>query len=121
MGAFMLVVIVVALVAKFWPIMVVGIIIFVVVWAATKEKRAEQAAARAKAQAEERQRWLQAPPPRLYVPTRFSEQWFATNVPRLHPGQVPTLFRELRARGWSEQKIHQRLARYLAQNPHLSR
>jgi hypothetical protein len=120
-GAFMLVVIVLAIIIKFWPVLVVGGLVFLVVWLATKEKRAEQAAARARARAEAQQRWLQAPPPTLYVPARFSEQWFAKNVPRLHPGQVPTLFAELKARGWTQQKIAQRLGRYLAQNPFLPR
>jgi hypothetical protein len=117
----MLVVIVLAIIIKFWPVLVVGGLVFLVVWLATKEKRAEQAAARARARAEAQQRWLQAPPPTLYVPARFSEQWFAKNVPRLHPGQVPTLFAELKARGWTQQKIAQRLGRYLAQNPFLPR
>lgn len=59
-GAFMLVVVVLAVIIKFWPFLVVGGLAFLVFWLATKEKRAEQAAARARARAEAQQRWLQA-------------------------------------------------------------
>jgi hypothetical protein len=77
---------------------------------------AARAAAEAQAQAVALREWLEGPPPTLYVPRRFSEDWFADNVPKLHPAQVPALLDELRARGWTDQRIQQRLARYLALN-----
>jgi hypothetical protein len=78
---------------------------------------AARARAEAEAKAKAQREWLHGPPPTLYVPRRFSEDWFADNVPKLHPGQVPTLLAELRARGWTDQRIGQRIARYLAANP----
>lgn len=91
---------------------------------AAAEARAEAAAAqdraRAQAAAEEAARqWLQGPPPTLYVPRRFTEHWFAANLPTLHPAQIDPLFRELLARGWTNERIEQRLHRYLLQNPFL--
>jgi len=65
--------------------------------------------------------WLEGPPPTLVVPRRFSEEWFAVNVPNLHPGQLPTLLDELRARGWTDTRITQRLTRYVSQNPFIGR
>jgi hypothetical protein len=137
-GAFMLLVVVLAVVSKIWPLLLVGAVVFVPVWLVTKGKRdasaaearrqaairdetaqrlaAERDAAEAQARAKAQREWLEGPPPTLYVPRRFSEDWFATNVPHLHPGQVPTLVEEMRARGWSEQRIQQRLPRYLVQN-----
>src|SRR4051812_38352163 len=41
--------------------------------------------------AEAHARWLAAPPPPLELPGRFTQNWIASNVPRLHPGQVPVL------------------------------
>ena len=63
--------------------------------------------------------WLRGPPPVLEVPARFSEQWFATTIPSMHPGQWPSLDRELRARGWTTEKIETRLSRYVAANPYV--
>ncbi len=77
---------------------------------------AAQAAAEAEAKAVALREWLEGPAPTLYVPRRFSEDWFADNVPKLHPAQVPALLDELHARGWTDQRIQQRLARYLALN-----
>jgi hypothetical protein len=59
------------------------------------------------------QRWLDGPPPPLTMPARFTQNWIAANVPHLHPGQVPTLMRELRARGWSDDRIADRVAPFL--------
>lgn len=64
--------------------------------------------------------WLAAPGPPLVVPTRFSENWFAENVPSLHPDQVPALYDALRHRGWREDKIEARLRQYLDANPFMS-
>jgi hypothetical protein len=84
--------------------------------AAEAQAQAERTQAEALAQIEAMRAWAQGPPPTLYVPRRFSEDWFANNVPKLHPGQVPALLEELRARGWTDQRIQQRLPRYLALN-----
>lgn len=54
------------------------------------------------------------------MPGRFTENWLAANVPNLHPGQVPALLKELRARGWSDERIEARVQRYLATNPYLT-
>jgi hypothetical protein len=81
---------------------------------AASERRAER---EREAQAEY-QRWLSGPPPTLVVPSRFTDRWFAENVPQLHPGQVPTLIGELRARGWKDDRISQRVGPYLDLNPH---
>lgn len=66
---------------------------------------AARAVAEAEAQAVAQREWLEGPPPPLQVPTRFSETWFANHVPKLHPGQMPALTSELRARGWNDQRI----------------
>jgi hypothetical protein len=73
----------------------------------------------AEAHAEAQRKWLQSPAPPLVVPLRFSEQWFAANIPRMHPGQIPVLVEEMHARGWTDQRIAQRIGRYLAVNPFL--
>lgn len=80
---------------------------------------AERAAAEARARAEAQRKWLEGPPPTLYVPQRFTEHWFAENLPNMHPGQIAPLFRELYARGWNNRRIEQRLHRYFKQNPFL--
>jgi hypothetical protein len=117
MGGLMLLVIVVAIVQALWPVLLGAAVLTVIVLVLTKNTRAARRKATRQRQAEELQHWLDGPPPTLYVPTRFSEQWFAANVPRLHPGQIPVLFAEMKARGWSDQHIAQRLGRYLQQNP----
>lgn len=68
----------------------------------------------------ERAAWLAAPGPPLVVPIRFSESWFAENVPSLHPDQVPALYEALANRGWSAGKIESRLRPYLDANPFLT-
>lgn len=80
-----------------------------------------QAAAEEKARQDEEavRQWLLNPPPALEVPTRFSEQWFAATIPSMHPGQWPSLNSELRARGWTPEKIETRLSRYVAANPYV--
>ena len=61
------------------------------------------------------QAWLDGPAPRMTFPGRFTQNWFASNGPRLHPKQVPILFTELRDRGWSNEEIQRRVA------PHIRR
>jgi len=56
-----------------------------------------------------REAWLAGPPPPLSLPSRFTQQWLEEHVPSLHPGQVPVLLREMRARGWTEQRIADRV------------
>jgi hypothetical protein len=116
-GVLVVIGLVVIVVKAIWPFLLAAVVLVGVYMIATKDKRAANRAAMRQRRAEELQRWLDGPPPTLYVPPRFSEQWFATHVPRLHPGQVPVLRAEMRARGWSDRHITQRLGRYLAQNP----
>lgn len=71
--------------------------------------------------AEAVQRWLSMPAPPLMVPSRFTQNWIAANVPQLHPGQVPVLVRELRARGWTDERIDERVGPYLAANPYMGK
>jgi hypothetical protein len=79
-----------------------------------REQRAAAAAAEQRRQAElAHQQWLASPPPPLLVPGRFTQRWIAENVPSLHPGQVPALRKELRARGWTDDKIALRVEPYL--------
>ena len=40
--------------------------------------------------------WLNAPPPAFVPPGRFTQNWIVANVPYLHPGQVETMFTEMR-------------------------
>lgn len=137
-GAFMLLVVIVAIV-KSAPYLLLIVLVPLLVWfgtkrkreeqeatvqqrraeqaVATQQRRVEQEAVEVQAQAVAQRKWLEGSPPTLYVPRRFSEGWFADNVPQLHPGQVPALIDELRARGWTDQRIQQRLARYLVMNP----
>jgi hypothetical protein len=62
--------------------------------------------------------WLAGPPPPLPVPGRFTTNWFAANVPSLHPGQIPVLLTELQARGWTQEKIATRVMPYIQSNPY---
>lgn len=57
--------------------------------------------------------WLAGPPPPLAMPGRFTPNWLAANAPHLHPGQVPMLLKELRARGWTDGRINDRVRPYL--------
>jgi hypothetical protein len=77
---------------------------------------AQRAEAKAQARADAQRKWLEGPPPTLYVPRRSTEHWFADNLPNLHPGQVRPLLQELYARGWTNERIEQRLHRYFKQN-----
>jgi hypothetical protein len=77
------------------------------------ERAAERADEQRRFEAEAFQRWLDSPPPPMAFPGRFTQNWLAENVPYLHPGQVPMLMAELRARGWSDARINQRVAPYL--------
>jgi hypothetical protein len=74
-------------------------------------------AARAAERAADHQAWLDGPAPPLRLPGRFTENWFATNLPSMHPGQLSPLTEELLARGWTGRRIKQRVAPYLATNP----
>jgi hypothetical protein len=89
-------------------------------WAEKEEAEAKQQVIRVKAlekqRVDEQQAWLEGPPPYLRLPGRFTEIWFAANVPGMHPGQVPALLDELFARGWTGERIKQRIAPYLAAN-----
>lgn len=90
--------------------------------AAEQQRQAAAVAAerdrRISAQSQERQRqadlahqqWLAGPAPPLQMPGRFTQNWLAANVPALHPGQVPPLLDELRARGWTDERIQARVA-----------
>lgn len=140
-GAFMLLVVIVAIAKAIWPVLLLVAVVVPVALLATKGRRQEQAAAaqrrrveqaaaaqqlrteqeavEAKTRAEAQQRWLEGPPPTLYVPRRFSEGWFADNVPKLHPGQLAPLRDEMLARGWTDERIARRLGRYLEMNPFL--
>jgi hypothetical protein len=115
------VVLVVGLVIEYWYIVVpVLVAVLTAVVAASnqnKQRQAEEAAAAEQARVEAQHRWLEGPPPRLQVPGRFTENWFAANVPSLHPGQIPALLEELHERGWTDQRIDKRVGPYLLRNP----
>jgi hypothetical protein len=116
-GAFMLLVIVVALVKTLWPYLLLFGVVFLTAWLLTKEKREEQAAAAKQRQVQEIQQWLKGAPPPLPLPARFTDNWFAANVPKLHPGQVSVLLDEMHARGWTTRRIEQRVGPHLQRNP----
>ncbi len=140
-GVFLLVVIGVGLAVKYWyvaaPIAILALVIYVGNRKAQKEReaqmeadrevervRAQEAAVeaerrRAEEEADRLATWLAAPPPPLALPTRFTETWLSREVPRLHPGQVPELLAALHSRGWTDDRIDDRVARYLTANPHL--
>lgn len=65
--------------------------------------------------AEDLESWLNASPPPLDLPGRFTQNWFRENMSSVHPGQVPTLLDELASRGWSRDDIDRRVM------PHLER
>jgi hypothetical protein len=62
------------------------------------------------------QAWL-GPAPPLTLPSRFTQSWFVSHGPRLHPKQVPVLFAELHRRGWTEDEIQQRVIPHLPHWP----
>jgi hypothetical protein len=122
------VILVVGLAVEYWyiivPVLVVVLVITVAGANQKKQRAAEKAAAAKQARAaagqariEAQHRWLEGPPPVLRVPGRFTENWFAANVPSLHPGQVPALLEELHERGWTDQRIDKRVRPYLLRNP----
>jgi hypothetical protein len=121
--AFLGVVLVVGLAIEYWyivvPILVVVIIMAVAGSNQKKQRQAERTAAAERIQLEAQHRWLDGPPPALQVPGRFTENWFAENVPSLHPGQVPALLEELHERGWTDQRIEKRVRPYMLKNPFL--
>lgn len=136
--------VVVAVAVKYWyvalPLLVVGTFVTVAIVKASakaaknrqeeaarlyREEQAREAHLRAvrhaadmEARARAEQAWLAGPPPALRVPGRFTDKWFAENVPGLHPGQVPVLLEELRDRGWTDERIARRVQPYLLRNPH---
>lgn len=115
------IVLVVAVVITYWyvvvPVLLVSAAVAVGVSNANKKRQAEQTAALEQEEAESQRRWLEAPPPQLLLPGRFTENWFASHVPSLHPGQVPDFLEELRERGWTDERIQKRVMPYLAVNP----
>jgi hypothetical protein len=89
--------------------------------AAQLEAAAAQRARQEKARREAHERWLNSPPPSFRPPPRFTQTWLEANVPRLHPGQVPMLLDELRARGWNDARIEQRIQHLLPKSSTVSR
>lgn len=81
--------------------------------AARTVERQNEALRREQQRGEAREAWLRGPPPRLRLPGRFTQNWFADYGPRLHPGQVPALLEELHRRGWKDLDIQRRVAPYL--------
>jgi len=59
------------------------------------------------------ERWLAGPAPPLPLPSRFTQNWIAVNVPHLHPRQLETMLAEMRARGWTEADIQRRVSPHL--------
>jgi hypothetical protein len=78
-----------------------------------RQRRQEELAARLEAERMEAERgyreWLEGPPPPFQPPGRFTQNWLEDHVPYMHPGQVPMLLDELRARGWDDVRIAQRV------------
>ena len=109
--AFIAIALLIALIVKFWYIALAVVIVMGSVAVLTSRRSARQAKERARAQAaaieaeaaetaerhameeqtrlEAQRRWLAGPPPPLVLPGRFTENWFASHVPSMHPGQVP--------------------------------
>ena len=119
--AFLGIVLVVGLAVEYWyivvPVLVVVLVMAVAGSNQKKQREAERAAAAEQARVQAQRRWLEGPPPVLHMPGRFTENWFAANVPSLHPGQVPPLLEELHERGWTDQRIEKRVRPYLLRNP----
>lgn len=121
LAVFVAIIFVIAIVIAYWyvavPVLFVSAALAVGVARVNKERHAERIAAFEQEEAESQRRWLEAPPPQLLLPGRFTENWFASNVPSLHPGQVPDFLEELRERGWTDERIQKRVMPYLAMNP----
>ena len=122
--AFFGVMLLIGLAVVYWYVAVplLAIVVGVVVWAsrANAKRAREQAERQAHTQHEldlaqqaRRRAWLAAPPTPLPMPGRFTQTWIVANAPHLHPGQVPMLLRELNARGWTDQRIDDRVRPYL--------
>ncbi len=111
--AFITIACLIALIVKFWYI-ALSVAIAVGLAAVLVRRRSAR-------QARERERrWLAGPPPPLALPGRFTENWFGSHVPSMHPGQVPDLFEALRERGWTPERIEKRVTPYLKRNPYYS-
>jgi hypothetical protein len=106
-------------VIEYWYVALPLAVVGTVVGALVHRARYARAAERQRAFEEAHHAWLAGPAPPLSLPSRFSERWFADNVPYLHPGQVPVLMDELRARGWKDDRIAQRVGPFLSANPYL--
>jgi hypothetical protein len=123
-AAVVAIVVVIALIVAYWyiavPVLILIGVLTAIVTKANAEKKAEQARLLAERQAETQRKWLAGPPPTLLVPGRFTDKWFAENVPYLHPGQVPALMQELHERGWTDDRIDRRVRPYLLRNPYLA-
>ena len=51
-------------------------------------------------------------PNTLILPSRFTERWFAENLPNMTPGQRRSVATALKDRGWSAERINHTLTRY---------
>jgi hypothetical protein len=98
---FLLVLGLIALAIKYWYVTIPLAIVFALVIRGMRSRKRQQY-----------QAWLAAPPPSLVVPGRFTQNWIASNVPHLHPGQVPPLIDEMQRRGWSDTDIQRRVRPY---------
>jgi hypothetical protein len=99
-------VLIVGFAIKFWYVVVPSLIVWAVWLVATSSRRAERRRLAHEA-------WLAGPAPPLVLPGRFTQNWIIANVPQLHPGQLHTMFAEMRARGWSEADIERRVSPYV--------
>ncbi len=112
-----LVVAAIGLAIKYWYVTAPVLVLLCIGAVMVAQRNKERKAAEAVAAQEALERWLAGPPPVLEVPGRFTQNWFAAHVPALHPGQVPALYAELHQRGWTSERIEQRVVPFLAQNP----
>ena len=117
LGALLVIGIAVVLAVKYWYVVAPLALLIIVLGIATARRNAVRREEAAVAAAEAHQQWLAGPPPPLTVPSRFTDKWFASYVPTLHPGQIPVLLDELRRRGWGDDQIALRVQPYIAQNP----
>ena len=117
MNGLMALVTAVAIISALWPFLLALGVLTVLVIALNKRRHGLRRPPIQPAQSDAIHTWPHRPAPALALPTRFSEQWFAANVPSLHPAQVPLLRAEMKSRGWTNRHIAQRLDPYLRQNP----